>query len=157
MFWVVFSSIKSSLRSSSPVTGQVPVTCKCFSIKLFSKTCPDFRETTGCTGGSPEMLQQSIAPAGLYFHRWHDSLAKNVRHPAALTFFFSALNIKSALRQRPKKTHFIFPTNTKQKTIQHFAAYRRKPPGPEARVGFPRFLIGIIPNKIIISFDNSRI
>jgi hypothetical protein len=34
--------------------GSLPLSTIYFSINLFSKTFPDFTETTGCSGASPE-------------------------------------------------------------------------------------------------------
>jgi hypothetical protein len=53
---LVLMSIKSSTVISSLLMGSLPLSAMYFSIKFFSKTFPDFNETTGCLGASPETI-----------------------------------------------------------------------------------------------------
>jgi hypothetical protein len=52
-----FSSRRSSEFKGCPVMGQVPVSRMYVKIVRFSNMCPVFRDTTGSTGGSPDIAQ----------------------------------------------------------------------------------------------------
>lgn len=53
---------RSSRSSSSPETGSLPFSSTYFSMSRLSNTAPDFLETTGSSGASPE-IAHSMAVA----------------------------------------------------------------------------------------------
>ena len=52
-----FRGIKSLGERSTPVIGHWPVLEICLSITDYSKTCPDFKETTGLVKACPDRAQ----------------------------------------------------------------------------------------------------
>jgi hypothetical protein len=72
------TSIKSSTVISSFVTGSLPLSAIYFSINLFSKTLPDFKETTGSLGASPETKENLNFSHDLIFILRSSLLAQNM-------------------------------------------------------------------------------
>lgn len=57
---VHFSSRRSAVVSSSPLTGSLPCSAMYASISRFSNTVPDFAEATGFVGASPDTKHRAL-------------------------------------------------------------------------------------------------